>query len=542
MFIRFQSQNNKPSTVVIIEGYRDVNKVSRQRIVKTIGKVVDFRLMYPNKTDKEIIEILTNQYGLKRKVETIFYDLKEENSKDNIIYNYGYIVINKILNSLKLSLDNKVSSIIYNLISLRIIEPSSKLHSFTISNTLLGENVEYSIKDVYKVLDYLKDEKTNIIKSINSSILNRDLTYTFYDTTNFYFETDYTNKDDIRQKGVSKENRPLPIVQMGLLMDNNSIPIHYKLFKGNTNDHNTLTPIFNEYKEMFNLGKVILVADAGINSGSNLHYLKENNGYIVRCCINNNTPKEIKTLCLDEDGYIYNNDNTYKSKTSIIKRVIQYKENEIIKTETITEKVVCTWKKEYYDRDLEEHNIKKERILKLLNGKDKVTNIKQSNLSHYFVLDNKETRYEVDWSKFNNELKYSGYYSIITSELDLSEEEIINKYSGLLDIEECFKIKKHELKGRPVFVRTKEHIEGHFMVCFLSLVILRLLENKLNEKYPISKIREAIKSMIATKLDGQIYKLNGQTDLVQELLKCIGYYDELNKNYITIEKFLKIKQ
>jgi transposase len=537
MFIRFQTDNKgRPSTVILGESYRiKGSKYPKQRTIKTIGRVSDIRDKYNGMSDKEISKILLKEYENDSNVLNMSIDLSKTNTLSNKLFNYGYIVIEHILNSFNLDkiLSPSEYNILSSLISLRIINPSSKLKSYNDIPILLGKNNTFRRNNIYDILDTLYNKKEDIITSINNTFTTRDLSYCFYDTTNFYFETDYTTSTDIRQKGLSKENRPLPLVGLGILIDNNNIPIHYKMFNGNINDHQTLKPIIDEYISIYKLNKVIVVADAGINSLDNLVYLANNGGYIVRQHINIKTPKIIKDYVLDASGYVYEDGSLNKSKTILINRKVG---NQILK-----EKVVITYKKEYYDRDYIKHTETLERIKDKLKDHDYISSVKKSGIDKYFKLDSKDNKYIFNEKSFNDLLKYSGYYAIITSETYLSQDEIIYKYRNLINIEKCFKIIKSYLEGRPMFVNKESHIEGHLMICYIALTILQILSNKLNNNYDISQIKESIIKATCFELSSNnIYKLNGQDELLVKILKELKIYDTLNKEYIRLEQFLKI--
>jgi transposase len=534
MYIRFQTDNKgKPSTVILGESYRiKGSKYPKQRTIKTLGRVEDIRSEYKGLDDKQIKDILLKKYSNESNV-NLDINLLKSNTSNNKLFNYGYIVIDLILRKFNLDkiLDTSDYGLLSNLISLRIINPSSKLHTFFDIPYLMGKSNDFRRNNIYDILDILNNNKEDIIKSINNSIESRDLSYTYYDTTNFYFETDYTLAYDVRQKGMSKENRPNPIIQFGLLMDNNNIPIHYKKFRGNTNDHLTLKPIIEEYKLLYNLPKVIVVADAGINSLSNLEYLNNSGGYIVRQHININTPKIIKDRVL-ESGYTIDKGGN-KTKSFLIKR----ESNNTI----LNEKVVITYKEEYYERDYIKHQEILSKIKLKLQDKDYIKSVKLSGTYKYFKLDSKSNKYIFDEDSFNELLKYSGYYAIITSEVNLSDEDIISRYHKLLNIEKCFKIVKSYLEGRPMYVYNESHIEGHLMICYISLVILEILSNKLSNVFDIGTIVNELRKATSFELSSKnIYKLNGQSELLIKILKSLDIYDTLNKDYIRLETFLKI--
>ena len=548
MYIFFQPTKGKSKLVYLQEGYRDIHKKPRIRILQKLGRLSDFQEMYPHLNEEEIKQLLSEKYVAKAKI-PIVIDLDEEtNTITNDKFNYGHLFLdqsfNKLMNGLAISNDDLRK--LNHLVSLRIIEPCSKRKSFKLLENFIGySNDNYKVNRYYDLLTVIAKEKDNILQIVNKNIGERDFSLTFYDTTNYYFETPYVEEHDIRQKGFSKENRPNPIVQMGLLMDKNNIPIHYKLFKGNTNDSQTFIPIFKEYRELYNIPKIILVADAGVNSAINLDFTNDtNNGYVMRLAINKKSPKSIKDIVLDTKDYTWNHDKTTKSKTTIIERKIEIKENDkYIKTITLKEKLVITFNQKYYERDKKEHEKLRGKLTPYIEGRNPENTIKKG-YTKYFDSDKEDkAQYIFNEKKFDDELKYAGYYALVTSELDFTTEEIIEKYKGLLKIEESFKVIKSDLEGRPVYVWKNDHIEAHFLICFISLVMIKLLQRNLNKaghNYTTTNIKDALKQASAINTGKGIYLITRQTPLIRELIDIFGLNNILTKKWITEETIKKI--
>jgi transposase len=410
--------------------------------------------------------------------------------------------------------------------------------------------------ETYSALDELDKKSDTIQGRMNlriSKSIGRNTEVCFYDVTNYYFEIGQNDEDlldgdgkllqkGLRKKGVSKEKRPQPIVQMGLFIDDNGIPIAYKLFPGNEIDQTTLRPALKKNIDKLNFGKVIIVADGGLNSDKNIaHILKTGNGYIVSKSTKKST-KEVKKWILEEDGYAWNKDKTFKVKSKNRERVIKDEDGN---TQKIKEKLVCYWSKKHYDREVKEN----EKFMRYLDSvianpdklKDKPKKIEKFLAKTAVVKETGEildanTRLSLDMTKINEYKELMGYYTIQTSETEKTDQEIINKYHGLSRIEDSFRIVKSDLEGRPVFVRTLEHINAHFLVCFSALTMIRIIQYKilkyqgkdtLNENgwesgLSAARIKEALTSFMADALPQGYYRLTEITEDLKLILTSLG--------------------
>ena len=460
------------------------------------------------------------------------------------------------------------------LIFSRILNPTSKLKTWeNKDNFFIPFNLK--LEDIYKSLNVMSDIKEKLQLHMHNQItetIGRDTTLIFYDVTNYYFETDYDDEDIInnetgevkqgfRKKGVCKSNTQKPLVTMGLLIDNNGIPIAYKLFNGNTSDTKTLIPMLTEIKKQYHIKRIITVADKGLNSGNNLGFITLNNdGYIVSQKIRGSN-KEFIDIVLNQEGYIYNQSKTHKSKSIIREREIKFSgivngkvyEKEPVK---LKEKVVIFWSKDYDDRmKYKRDNIEK----KIKEYKKNPSLFKVGNtygIKRYFKTIKVDTetgkplkgKTEIifDEEKYNRDVALDGYYAIITSELDLTNDQIISKYRGLSDIEESFKVIKSNLEGRPIYVRLQDHIEGHFLICYIALVISRLLQHHLNKdtkkedtKISVKKIQEALNSATCSLIEKDIYLLNNNNEIYNKLE--MQFNTLLNYKYVPLEKRIRYR-
>ncbi len=391
----------------------------------------------------------------------------------------------------------------------RILEPASKCATMDQNGKYYEPLVGSSNPDnVYDALTVLDENAERIFRRMNTCIkrgVGRNPSTVFYDVTNFFFEipdadedveVEVTGKDGrkstetvvgLRKFGVSKENRKQPIVQIGLFMDDNGIPISFGMFPGNTLDHHTLRPAMKKTVDTFGLDRFILVADRGMYSGTNMcHVTDAGNGYIVSKSLRKSTAAERRWAVSPEEYTVVSDRFRHKSRTR--ERTV-YDENG--KKRRIKEKVVVYWSKAFYDRDVFEHRKFLDFVerLKANPAGFRITAAQSRSLRRFLkkdvvnsrngeVLDGTKLVAMIDDDKLNEFNELMGYYQIATSELEMDDREVIDKYHGLTQIEDQFREMKGTLEARPVFVNTPEHIHAHLLVCFIALTMMRLIQRK----------------------------------------------------------------
>ena len=385
----------------------------------------------------------------------------------------------------------------------RILEPASKCATMDQNGKYFEPLVGSSNPDnVYDALTVIDENSEKIFRRMNTCVkrgVGRNPSTVFYDVTNFFFEIGEADEDEVdgdgnvvrpglRKFGVSKENRRQPIVQIGLFMDDNGIPVSFGMFPGNTLDHHTLRPAMRESVDTFGLGRFILVADRGMYSGTNMcHVTDAGNGYIVSKSLRKSSAAE-RRWAVSPEGYTIVSDRfRFKSRT-----VVRTVTDEKGRRRRVTEKVVVYWSRAFYDRDVSEHrkfldfierlranpagfraSAAQSRSLKRFLKKD-VVNSKNGE-----VLDGTKLVAMIDDDKLNEFNELMGYYQIATSELEMDDRAVIDKYHGLTQIEDQFREMKGTLEARPVFVNTPGHIHAHLMVCFIALTMMRLIQRKI---------------------------------------------------------------
>lgn len=543
--------NNKKTgktRLSIRRGYRDNQGKVRNVTIQNLGDLEDLKKQYddPITHFKEVVQKMNDdekQNNLPITVSINKYEKLEENSNNR--KNFGYVALSKIYHELEIDKflinkfksrdvsEFKINNIMKLLVFARALFPDSKKSTYE-NKDIFFENTNFSLKEVYNTLSYIEPFKDQIQQYIYGHIQEQykpNNECVFYDVTNYYFEID--NPDELRKKGVCKEHRPNPIVQMGLFMDNLGLPMCYKLFEGNTTDCLTLKPMVQELQKNYDVSKVIVVADKGLNTGNNISYNKAiGNGYVMSHSIRG-ANSEMKDFVLKEEGYTYNEDKTYKKKSRLYPREITItkkdKNGKIIKTKTtVDEKQVIFWSADYAKR------AKMERQPAIDKANDLIGNVQKYNKKNcvgaskyvkHLVFDKNtgeiieaESQLSLDEDKIAEEEKYDGYYAIVTSEMDKTDDEIIDIYRGLWRIEETFKVTKSELESRPVYVSRKNHIEAHFLTCYITLVLSRILQHRLDKKYSVGKILESLSKCNCSNIQENYYLF----DYYDTVLKDIG--------------------
>ena len=503
------------------------------------------------------------------------------------IFNLGHIFLRKIFEELQLNklcnqIKNKynfefnLSDILEDLICTRIMYPSSKYSSFEEAHRFLRQP-KYHLHDVYRALDIIQKEKDFIEQWCYQKSLNiipeRNTKVLYYDCTNYFFEIELEDEDNLdsgkkglRKFGKNKENRPLPIVQMGMFIDGNGYPLAFNISSGNTNEQTTLRPLEKQIMKDFQLSKFLVCTDAGLGSFDNRNFnTKGDRTYIVTQSLKQ-LSNEYKTDALSNIGWrlVGNNKSInlskiekYDSKNKnmyykeiIIERTKKNKEtNEKI---TLKERMIVTFSPKYaaYQKNIRDAQISRAKEI-IENSPEQYMKLPLNSAKRFIQKENITTDGEcADKYKlyFKNELEkyesmFDGFYALCVPEnMDASIEDILKISKERWEIEESFRIMKSDFKARPVFLRKDERIKAHFTICYLALLVYRILEKeKLKEKYTTEEIIETLKEMITNKIEGIGYKqLYRKTDITTDLNN--NYDFNLDKEFIglkNMKKFIK---
>ena len=541
------TKTNSNTNYYVIKDFK-INGKRTTKIIEKLGTENDIKLKF-NVTDvnsflKDYINKLNKEDNNSKSTLIKFYDenkLIEFNKQCS--FNGGYLFLQDIYYSLKINnicdeITNKyqfkydLNNILSNLIYSRIIYPSSKLKTLNLCKNFLEQpNFEY--QHILRALEVLTKENDFIQSELYKNSLKyskRNDKILFYDCTNYYFEIE--DDDDFRKYGKSKEHRPNPIVGMGLFMDGDGIPLTFSTFPGNQNEQTTLKPLEEKIIKDFNNSKFTICTDAGLSSNSNKKFNNTNN----RKYVTTQSLKKLKSFLKDwsldlSSGWkLSGSDKIYdisklREDDELIKRhynSIFYKER-WIKENGIEERLIVTYSPKYqeYQKKIREKQInralsiieKNPKKIKSNNENDPKRFIQTiSTTSNGEVAD--ENHYSIDYEKINDEAKYDGLYAVCTN-LEDTVEEIIKINKRRWEIEESFRIMKTEFNARPVYLSREDRIHAHFLICFLSLVIYRYLEKKLNEEFTTTEIIETLRNMNFCQKDNDYiptYRRNQITD------------------------------
>src|SRR5690554_101669 len=527
-----KKKDGTPRTQVrVVEGYRPGPGLpTKQRTIKNFGYLED-------QDNPEKFMVMVKQFNDNYKKENVPLRIEalgtaKMYSKENQRQNYGYKFLEAVYDLLDISLfideyekKNKfrgnysLNDIFKFLVLSRILNPDSKRATCQLKNGFYDMSTNFTLPDVYRALDYFADFEVELQRHLNERIketIGRDLSYAFYDVTNYFFEIDFPrDEDDLRKKGVSKEHRVDPIVAMGLFMDSNGLPVNMSIFPGNTSDSITLQPTMIDIKKSYGLGRLVVVADKGLNSSKNINTIVNNgDGFVFSQIVKGKKGQRYNEKLFDNSGWNINKDGTYKYKLFEEEYVGKDKDG---KKEIRKRKVLLYWNKAEADkakRKREEKLLKAERSVKnnaysIKKGVDEYTKENIIDKETGEVLENTKKLRSVNLEKAEKDAMYDGYFCIITSELDYDERKIREVYSGLWKIEQSFRIMKNDFYARPVYVSTNEHIRAHFLICFVALLIIRIIQYHMGEKaLSAERIARALSAVICQVLKGGIIHLD----------------------------------
>ena len=566
MRIKITKTKNAENFYVIKSTY--INKKHSTKIVERLGNLEAVKARAKDKDPYEWADEYAKKLTLQEKegTRTIIksYSQNKLIPKDtNFIFNAGYLFLQKIYYNLKIneickSISSKyqfkfdLNDIMEKLLYSRIIFPSSKLKTFDESNKFLeGPNFEYhhigrALEKVCLESDFIQSQLYNnscSYKPRNNRIL-------YYDLTNFFFEIE--EEDELRKYGVSKEHRPNPIVQFGLFMDGDGIPLCCDINPGNTNENTTLKPLEKKIVKDFNLSTIVVCTDAGLASKANRKFNNTNNRKFITTQSIKQLKEIYKTWALDKlDWKIPNMPNTSIDISKLFtekelaekwKNTIFYKER-WIKEDGLEQRIIVTFSLKYknYQSNIRAHQV--QRAQKLIDSNPKkIGKPKQNDFKRFIdtVITTKDgevatdNHYCINEEIIKEEAKYDGFYAVCTN-LEDDAKDIVNVNHQRWEIEESFRIMKSEFKSRPAYLSREDRIKAHFLTCFLSLVLYRYLEKEIEEKYTSSEIIETLQNMnLKLKDDDYIpdYTRTDLTDLLHEKFDFRTDYEIITKKNI----------
>ncbi len=551
--------NSDNKDVYIKRSYRKANGNTATQIHRKLGKLNellehfsgDYDAMMAwarSEAEKDTLEYNAKTSSVSVSLSRSAYIPKNEER----CFQIGYLFLQKLCTELKIdSICRKISkrhkytydfsAILTDQIFSRILSPSSKLSSYSYCQTLL-EPPKYELQNIYRALSVMAEESDFIQEELycNSNFLHpRNKKVLYYDCTNYYFETQ--QDDDFRKYGKSKENRPNPIVTMGLFMDADGIPLAFDVFPGNQNEQTTLKPLETKVIRDFACSGFIFCSDAGLGSMSNRRFNSfGNRSYVITQSLKK-MREEDRTIALNPAQFKNPGSGKFIDLSTLdesdpeVCEAIYYKEVPVVNG-NMDETVIVTYSPKYkaYQKRIREQQI--ERAIKMIeqpgrkhkgkNQNDPARFIKTTNVTNDGEIAEKKVC-ELDLDKIRDEEKYDGFYAVITNlEDDISGILKINRQRW--EIEENFRIMKTDFEARPVYVRREDRIKAHFLICYISLLMYRLLEKKIGDNYTCNEILSTLRSMQVTLLSkesGYIpsYK---RTDLTDDLHKAFGFHTD----------------
>ena len=570
------SKSKNAESFYISKGYVNDKGVSTSVIIRKLGTLKDLLPEHgPTRDDvmvwaKEQARIETLKYKREKEEKQIKLTFHADRPLDydkQVFYRGGYLFlqsiyyqlqINKICRKLKQKHKFKydINAILSDMIYARILEPRSKRSSYKAASEFL-EKPSYKLHDVYRALDVLGAECDLIQAELykNSHFLGaRNDKVLYYDCSNYYFEIE--QEDGNKKYGKSKEHRPNPIIQMGLFMDGDGIPLAFSTFAGNANEQTSLKPLEKKILGEFGCQKFIYCSDAGLGSESIREYNHMGErAYIVTQSIKK-LKKEEKEWALDPQGFKKVSDDTPVDITKLNSndKGLYYKD-EPYTTKKPHQRLIITYSPKYaaYQRTIRDKQV--ERAQKMLDSGNTKKNRKNPNDPARFIEKTAVTpegeaadiKYSLDENKITEETLYDGLYAVCTDLLDDNVADILKVSEGRWQIEECFRIMKTDFSARPVYLQDENRIQAHFLICFLALTIYRFLEKKMDLKYTCEELLETLKAINFAEIQEQgyipLYKREAITDDLHEACGFRTDYQFITKSKMrTIQKKSKRKE
>ncbi|GGB63759.1 IS1634 family transposase [Virgibacillus dakarensis] len=534
----------------VIENVRDINGKSTTKVVEALGNEKEIREKHPGVDPEEwaraYAKKLTEQKKQKSAVIIAKYNprkIVEHNQRRS--FNVGYLFLQSVYYQLGLQHTTRtiqekyqfhydLNEILSKLIYMRVLHPTSKKNSFEQAQSLL-EGIQCEPHQLYRALDVLKKETDFIQQTVYKNslkLVNRHKKILYYDCTNFYFEIEQEDGD--KQFGISKENRPNPIVQMGLFMDASGLPLAFSIFRGNDNEQGSLKPLEKRILKDFELSQFVVCTDAGLSSEKNRIYnTLGKRGFITTQSIKK-LKKHLKEWALDPSGWhvrpgdkaihLSDVDDSSENQTTYFKE-------RWIKEGNLEQRLLVTFSPKYknYQQTIRERQI--ERALKKVKKPSSLKKKRPNDPARFIQAQYttgdgevaKKAHFSIDEGSIQKEAKYDGFYGVCTN-LESDPLELIRINQQRWEIEESFRIMKSELKSRPVYVRKEDRIEAHFLTCFLALLTYRIVEQKLEEAFTCPAVIQKLRNMEVMEVSGEGYvPLYERDELTDKLHKVFGF-------------------
>jgi transposase len=569
MRLQISKSKNSASLYVIKTVY--INGKEHTQIVEKLGTIAKLEKKLTGQDPIQWAKKYIEELNKKEKEESRQVIIKRTQSKlinkgERLSFNGGYLFLQSLYHKLKLhhicrnisdrynfsfNLDSILSRLIYG----RVLFPCSKLNTYQLSKTLL-EQPDFEIQHIYRALEIIAKESDFIQAELYKNSLNiskRNDKILYYDCTNYFFEIEQA--DGNKQYGHGKENRPNPIVGMGLFMDGDGIPLAFSIYSGNTNEQMTLQPLEQKILDDFSLAKFVVCTDAGLSSSDNRKFNNKGERAFITTQSVKKLKKHLKQWALATEGWsldgvsktfdITQIEETEESKEKY-RNCTFYKER-WIKEDGLEQKLIITYSLKYkeYQRHIRSGQI--ERASKLIESRpSSLKKHRQNDFKRFInktnVTDDGEIAenevYSINQEVIANEEAYDGFYAVCTNLVD-DAPAIAKINHNRWEIEECFRLLKTDFRARPVYLNRDDRIKAHFTTCFLALYLYRYLEKRLNEEFTNTEIIGQLRNMNFYSIPGEGYiPTYTRTDLTDALHEAFGFRTDYQ--IVTIKQMKKI--
>ena len=600
MYLNKLRKPNGDIYLSIREKYHVPKKGARERTIESIGYLSKLKEQYddPIAHFTRYAKELTEKAKEERSV-SITIDRQEKlEVGTNDTRNVGYGIIKALYKELELDKfwnwktrgkKTKLSTDqIFRLLTFsRALNPGSKKYTLENKDFFFEPFDGFSLDDIYNALDIIAENQEALQQwtyEHSKKVCDRDMSVSYFDCTNYYFDISHPDVDELddegnpvdrdgnptpakyRKRGPEKNHRPDPIVEMGLLTDRNGIPIAYDLFPGNESEKVHMRPIINRVKKEFEDCRVIYVADRGLNTSDNIYKINgdnkgdsnERDGYVYGQSVRG-ADAEFKEWVLgggyrddritDDDGeeVIFRHKSRIYPKEIHVNVTLPGHKKPSKKSIRIDQKQMTYYSEKYAKKQRADRAAMIARAEDLIKHPKRYNRVTSKGSAAYVrdIVFDKDTgeiiegrSLALDTDKIREEEKYDGYYSIVTSELKMSDREMREVYSGLAKIEASFKVTKTCFESRPVYVRTNAHIDAHFATCFLALVLIRLLEHKLDKAFPLPRILDSLKKYACTHIDSNNWQFTYYDEIIEACGKAFGM--KLDNKYRTQQEIQRL--
>ena len=565
------TKSKNSESFYITKSYINDKGKSTSKIIRRLGTLRELSEMLQTDRDgvlawaREQAAIETEKYKKEKQEKTVLIPFHADRMLDyhqQRFFEGGYLFLQSVYYELRLDRTCRrirdkykygydLNAILSDLIYTRILDPGSKRSSFQAASGFL-EPPRYELHDIYRALSVLAEECDLIQSEVYKNsrfVCKRNEQVLYYDCTNYYFEIEQEDGD--KKYGKSKEHRPNPIIQMGLFTDGDGIPLAFSLFAGSQNEQTSLKPLEKKILQEFGCEKFIYCSDAGLGSEANREFNHTGKrGFIVTQSIKK-LPAEDRAWALEKSGFKRLSDHKRADITSLggdDMDSLYYKE-EPYTTKKLDQRLIVTYSPKYaaYQKEIRDRQV--ERAKKMVENGKRKTQRRNPNDPARFVAkmaatpdgEKADIHYYLDEEKIAEEEKYDGLYAVCTDLLDDDPGEILRVSEGRWQIESCFRTMKTDFSARPVYVRREDRIKAHFLTCFLSLLVLRLLEKKLGNRYTSGELLETLKGMNFADLEGQGFMpLYSREKITDDLHEACGFRTDYQ--FITKRKMREIQK